>query len=228
MNKVRENLFRVKESIQAAALRSGREAQSVKLIVVTKHFDVEGIREVYELGERDFGENHVQELLEKTKLLPNDICWHLIGHLQTNKMKLVVGQAQWIHSVDSLKLACKLDGEGQQRNVKIHALVQCNTSREKSKFGLSPEGIHEFLGQASRFRFLDIQGFMTMAPLGAEERVLRKAFSDLRSIFENAKKFFPQFRWHHLSMGMTQDYEIAVEEGATMVRVGTAIFGERS
>jgi len=228
VNPVAHNLTRTRESIKAIASRVGRDSQSVKLVLVTKQVDVERIRIAYDLGERDFGENRVQELLGKASALPPDIRWHFIGRLQTNKVREVVGIAHLVHSVDSLRLAEKLEEEGRKSNMKISALIQCNTSGEQTKSGLAPEEIGKFLERAGDFGNIEFKGFMTMAPLGAKEEVVRKTFSELRKILESARKKSPRFAWEHLSMGMSQDYEIAIEEGATLVRIGTAVFGERN
>lgn len=228
MNPVAHNLSRIKESIKRAASRSGRGPQSVKLVLVTKQVEIEQIRAAYDLGERDFGENRVQELLEKASALPKDIRWHFIGRLQTNKAKLAVDAAHLIHSVDTLRLAEKLDEEGRKSNLKINALVQCNTSGEQTKSGFTPDEVENFLKRASDFGYIEFRGFMTMAPLGASEEVIRRTFGGLRNVLENARKKFPRFTWEHLSMGMSQDYEVAIEEGATLVRIGTAIFGAGS
>ena len=228
MNPVAHNLTRIKESIKRVASRSGRDPQSVKLVLVTKQIEIEQIRAAYDLGERDFGENRVQELLEKASALPKDIRWHFIGRLQTNKAKQVVGAAHLTHSVDTLRLAEKLDEEGRKSNLKIKALIQCNTSGEQTKSGFAPGEVENFLKRASDFSHIEFKGFMTMAPLGASEEVIRRTFGDLRNVLENARKKFPCFTWEHLSMGMSQDYEVAIEEGATLVRIGTAIFGAES
>ncbi len=189
---------------------------------------MERIRIAYDLGERDFGENRVQVLLEKASVLPRDIRWHFIGHVQTNKAKQIVGVAHLAHSVDSIRLAEKLNEECGKKNKRINALIQCNTSGEQTKSGLAPEKIGNFLERANDFENIEFKGFMTMAPLGAKEELIRRTFSELRKVFEKSRKKYPHFSWEHLSMGMSQDYEIAIEEGATLVRIGTAVFGERN
>ncbi|MBI4431805.1 MAG: YggS family pyridoxal phosphate-dependent enzyme [Candidatus Omnitrophica bacterium] len=228
MNPIAENLSRVRASIHAAALRSDRDPHKVKLVLVTKQVEIERMRLAYELGERDFGENRVQELVEKSGLLPKDVHWHLIGHLQTNKVKDAMGVSSLIHSVDGLRLAEKINLEAGKKNIKSEALIQCNTSGEAGKFGLPAGAVGPFLKQCSSFRNLVFRGFMTMAPFGAKAEVIRNSFGELRNILEHAQSRFPEYPLEHLSMGMSQDYEIAVEEGATLVRIGTAVFGQRN
>lgn len=204
-----------------------RLKQGVMLILVTKQVPVEAIMEAYQLGHRDFGENKVQEWLDKKEKLPKDIRWHLIGHLQTNKVKSVVGETELIHSVDSEKLAAAIDAEAKKKNLKVNCLIQVNTSGEQSKFGVSANELYHLAEFVSGCSHLVIKGLMTIGPLTEDKEKLRSSFQKLRELRDEMKNQFPSIHWNELSMGMSSDFEIAAEEGSTMVRVGTAVFGER-
>ena len=205
---LKENLDHVEEEIRKACERSGRSREEVTLIAVSKTKPVSMLEEAYGLGVRVFGENKVQELVEKYDALPEDIEWHMIGHLQRNKIKYIIGKAALIHSVDSLRLAEAIDKEAAKQNTAARILIEVNVAREESKFGLMPEAVPEFVDKVSEFAHLKVEGLMTIADI--------------------AKKNAHNTNMSVLSMGMTNDYQVAVEEGATMVRVGTGIFGERS
>lgn len=226
---LKENLDHVEEEIRKACERSGRSKEEVTLIAVSKTKPVSMLEEAYGLGVRVFGENKVQELVEKYDALPEDIEWHMIGHLQRNKIKYIIGKAALIHSVDSLRLAEAIDKEAAKQNTAARILIEVNVAREESKFGLMPEAVPEFVDKVSEFAHLKVEGLMTIAPFVENPEENRPIFAYLRKLsVDIAKKNAHNTNMSVLSMGMTNDYQVAVEEGATMVRVGTGIFGERS
>lgn len=226
---LKENLDHVEEEIRKACERSGRSREEVTLIAVSKTKPVSILEEAYGLGVRVFGENKVQELVEKYDALPEDIEWHMIGHLQRNKIKYIIGKAALIHSVDSLRLAEAIDKEAAKQNTAARILIEVNVAREESKFGLMPEAVPEFVDKVSEFAHLKVEGLMTIAPFVENPEENRPIFAYLRKLsVDIAKKNAHNTNMSVLSMGMTNDYQVAVEEGATMVRVGTGIFGERS
>ena len=217
---LKQNLEEIRASIARAAKRSGRKAEDVTLICVSKTVDAPTISCAYELGERVFGENRPQALTEKYPALPEDINWHLIGHLQTNKVKYVVGKAVLIHSVDSLHLAEEINSRAKKMGIVQNILLEVNISGEESKYGLTIEEIPTIIKSISTMENLCFKGFMTMAPLEAPKE-------EIRSIFSRAKELFDSYRpigAEVLSMGMSGDFEIAIEEGATHVRIGRSIF----
>ncbi len=205
----------------------------VQLLAVSKTKQPEQIKALYDLGQRDFGENYVQELLEKQSLLPNDIRWHFIGHLQTNKVKFLAPFVYMIHSVDSLKLLLEIDKHGAKNQRTIRCLLQIFIAREETKFGLNEEELDSLLvtvnqnRQDGRFGHSLIAGCMGMASLTDDKMRIREEFNHLHSIFEKIKKTFPNDPVDTLSMGMSSDYPVAIEAGSTMVRIGSLLFGER-
>jgi hypothetical protein len=205
----------------------------VQLLAVSKMKSVEEIRALYELGQRDFGENYVQELVEKQELLPKDIRWHFIGHLQTNKVKFLVPFIYMIQSVDSLKLLLEIDKHAAKNQRAIRCLLQIHIANEETKFGLNDEELDSLLltvnqnRQEGRFSHSTIAGCMGMASLTENKMQIREEFKHLHSAFEKIKTKFPTDPVDTLSMGMSSDYSIALEEGSTMVRIGTLVFGER-
>lgn len=225
---IRENIKQVENNIKEACGRSGRREEDVTLIAVSKTKPLELIQEAYDCGCRDFGENKAQELADKAGRLPDDIRWHMIGHLQTNKVKYVVGTAYMIHSVDSLRLAEAVSREAVKKSVRVKVLIEVNAAGEESKFGVSVREAEELVRQAAKLPNLDIQGLMTVAPFTEKREDNRKYFSALRQLsVDIMQKNIDNVNMNVLSMGMTGDYETAVEEGAVFVRVGTGIFGER-
>ena len=192
----------------------------VTLVCVSKFHTTDAIMEAYECGERNFGESRVQELLPKYEALPKDIRWHFIGHLQTNKVKYVVGKACLIHSVDSIHLAEAINEKAKKENLVQDILLEVNISGEESKYGLTIEQIPDIIKEIKSFKNIRFKGFMTMAPLFAPEDEIRAIFKTAHTLFEEYKKDGAEI----LSMGMSKDFEIAIEEGATHVRVGSAIF----
>lgn len=223
-----ENYREVEERIAAACERAGRKREEVTLIAVSKTKPVEDIEEIYSLGQRLFGENKVQELTAKEEVLPKDIKWHLIGHLQTNKVKYIVDKAELIHSVDSEKLAQMISKEAVKRGVTANILIEVNVAQEDTKFGLSVEDTPALVRSVAALPGIHICGLMTSAPFVADPEENRPVFRKLRQLSVDIEgEKIDNVSMSVLSMGMTNDYEVAIEEGATMVRVGTAIFGAR-
>lgn len=224
---VRSNLAAVRERIRESARRVGRNAEAVELVLVTKNVSMERIMEAYEAGERKFGENRVQELLEKKGLLPKDIEWHFIGHLQTNKVKALLPEVSLIHSLDSVRLAQELEARAASTKQSVPVLVQVNTSGEQTKFGAAPAELPEILRAVSERAHLELRGLMTIGPFTDEEAQVRGAFRLLASLRDECKGRGLK-GLEMLSMGMSHDFELAIEEGADLVRIGTAVFGERN
>ena len=226
---VTENLKKVEERIQAACLRSGRKREDVTLIAVSKTKPVELLREAYDSGIRYFGENKVQELCAKYEEMPSDIHWQMIGHLQRNKVRQVVGKAELIHSVDSLRLAEAIDKEAGKQGITARILLEVNMAKEDTKFGLMPEEVLDFTKEIVRFQNIRVEGLMTIAPFVADPEENRIHFANLRKLSVDIRKEkVNNVNMSILTMAMTKDYEIAIQEGATIVRVGTGINGERN
>lgn len=225
---LKENYSIVRENILKACEKAGRDPESVKLIAVSKTKPAEDIEEIYSLGQRDFGENKVQELSQKIEILPDDIKWHLIGHLQHNKVKYIIGKTELIHSVDSERLALTISKEAVKYNVTADVLIEVNVAGEESKFGVTTDETIELIEKISKLPGIHICGLMTIAPFVADPEENRPVFRKLRELsVDIADKKIDNVTMSVLSMGMTNDYMVAIEEGATLVRVGTAIFGER-
>lgn len=226
---VAENYREVLKNVRKACERSGRDIQEVTLIAVSKTKPVSMIREAMEAGARVFGENKAQELCEKYEELPKDLHWHMIGHLQRNKVKYVVEKAELIHSVDSLRLAEEISKEAVKKQVSAKILIEVNVAEEESKYGVRVEEAEELIRAAALLPNICICGLMTIAPYVADPEENRPIFRSLKKLAVDIKmKNIDNVSMGVLSMGMTGDYEVAVEEGATMVRVGTGIFGERN
>ena len=229
MSMVVENLAEVEKHVQEACARAGRSRDEVTLIAVSKTKPVSMIEELLPGGTRDFGENKVQELCEKYEVLPRDIRWHLIGHLQRNKVKYIVDKAYLIHSVDSLRLAETISEEGVKKGVTVPVLIEVNVAGEESKFGVTPEETEALVREIAKLPAIRIRGLMTIAPYVENPEDNRVHFSRLKQLsVDIGKKNIDNVSMNVLSMGMTGDYQVAIEEGATMVRVGTGIFGERN
>lgn len=225
---LKENLEYVEEKIQSACDKSGRAREEVCLIAVSKTKPVETLQEAYDLGVRVFGENKVQELVEKYDALPKDIEWHMIGHLQRNKVKYIIDKASLIHSVDSIRLAETIEKEAAKKNIVANILIEVNVAKEESKFGIAPEELDAFVDEIKNFSHIHVKGLMTIAPNVDNPEKNRSIFAHLKKLsVDITKKNAHNITMSILSMGMTNDYPIAVEEGATMVRVGTGIFGKR-
>ncbi|HIS31749.1 MAG TPA: YggS family pyridoxal phosphate-dependent enzyme [Candidatus Limivivens intestinipullorum] len=228
MVNIKENLKEVEANIQAACQKSGRSRRDVTLIAVSKTKPVSMIREAIEEGIAEFGENKPQELREKCDTLPENLHWHMIGHLQRNKVKYVVGRACLIHSVDSFALAEEISKEAVKKGLEMPVLIEVNVAGEESKFGVSPEETEDLIRRIAPLPGIKVRGLMTIAPFVENAEDNRPVFQKLRKLAVDIKsKNIDNVIMCDLSMGMTGDYQVAVEEGATMVRVGTGIFGER-
>lgn len=226
---LKENFQSVEARIQAACDRAGRSRKEVTLIAVSKTKPVEMLQTIYDAGSRDFGENKVQEMCDKIEQLPTDIRWHMIGHLQTNKVKYIVGRVSLIHSVDSLHLAQEIEKQAAKLDVIVPILIEVNIAEEESKFGIHKEETISLVRELAALPHIRIQGLMTIAPYVENPEDNRAYFRGIKQLsVDIARENIDNVSMDCLSMGMTGDYEVAIEEGATMVRVGTGIFGERN
>jgi len=226
---VKENLEKVKKNIDAACKHAGRDVKEVTLIAVSKTKPISMIEEAYENHTLDFGENKVQEIIEKYEQLPKEIRWHMIGHLQKNKVKYIVDKVALIHSVDSYELALVIQKEAKKKKVITPILIEVNVAKEDSKFGIYPEDTVALVERVSKLPNIRIDGLMTIAPFAENAEENRIYFKNLYKLYVDINvKNIDNVNMYVLSMGMTGDYQIAIEEGATMVRVGTGIFGNRN
>ena len=229
MMDLQENLQQVEANICKACENAGRKRSDVTLIAVSKTKPIEMLQTVYDLGARDFGENKVQEMCEKMEVLPKNIRWHMIGHLQRNKVKYIVGKVELIHSVDTYRLAEEINIQAKKQNVIVPILVEVNIAHEESKFGISAEDAILLVEEISKLENIRIKGLMTIAPYVENPEDNRLYFRKIKQLsVDITNKNIDNVFMEILSMGMTGDYEVAIEEGATMVRVGTGIFGERN
>ncbi len=229
MSMLLDNLKDVEERIQAACDRSGRKREDVLLVAVSKTKPVEMIEEVMTAGIVDFGENKPQELRDKYEVLPKNLRFHMIGHLQTNKIKYVIDRVVLIHSIDSIHLAEAVNAEAKKHNRIMPVLVEVNVAQEESKSGFLVEETENAIREIAKLSNIQVEGLMTIAPFVENAEENRQYFVKLRKLsVDIAAKNIDNVTMHHLSMGMTGDYGVAIEEGATMVRVGTGIFGERN
>lgn len=225
---IRENLQQVEENIAKACKAAGRQRSEVTLIAVSKTKPAALIEEAYKEGERDFGENKVQEINDKYPILPKDIKWHLIGHLQRNKVRYIMDKVSLIHSVDSVRLAEQIQAEAVKSGNDMDILIQVNVSGEDTKFGIKEQEAEDIIREIAKFPNIHIKGLMTIAPFTDIPETNRKYFKKLKQLSVDIKrKNIDNVTMDCLSMGMTGDYQVAIEEGATLVRVGTGIFGER-
>lgn len=235
LGKIPENYQRVLENIGRAAERSGRRPSDVRLVVVTKGHPIEAVRAVLEAGADCLGENYVEEAVDKILAISTEdrVEWHMIGHVQSRKASLVCEHFAWVHSLDSLKLARRLDHFAGELGRRLPVLMECNVSGEQSKYGWSAWRKEDWSKLLPEFEQivelpnLDVRGLMTMAPFLPDPEGARPYFERLRYLQDYLADRFPETKWDHLSMGMSGDYEVAVEEGATLVRIGTAILGPR-
>lgn len=226
--KIAENLFAVQNTIKTACQKAGRDVSEVTLLAVSKTKPISMLQEIYELGVRDFGENKVQELCEKQEAMDKDIHWHMIGHLQRNKVKQVIQRASLIHSVDTIRLAEQIEIEASKLDLYVPILIEVNMANEASKYGIHPEDAEAFVQKIAKFPHISIKGLMTIAPFVRDPEENRVHFHNLFQLsVDIRKKNIDNVSMDILSMGMTNDYCVAIEEGATIVRVGTGIFGER-
>lgn len=225
---LKENLAVVEQNICEACKRAGRAREEVTLIAVSKTKPVDMLQEVYDEGIRHFGENKVQELCGKVDELPDDIKWHMIGHLQRNKVKYIVDKVELIHSVDTYRLAEEINIQAKKKNIIVPILVEVNIAGEESKFGTSEEDAILLVEEISKLENIRIKGLMTIAPYVVDSEENRLFFRKIKQLsVDITNKNIHNVAMEILSMGMTGDYAVAIEEGATMVRVGTGIFGER-
>jgi len=227
MNSVSENLERVREQIARAAAKVGRAASDIQLVAITKTHPAERVSEAIEAGQNLFGESRVQEARAKIPELPSNLRWHLVGHLQKNKIRHALPLFEMIHSIDSLGLAQDINRIAEEEGMHPRVLLEVNVAGEGSKFGFSPDKLRDQMEELLALPRLSILGLMTIPPLAEESEASRKYFVQLRELRDRLQTEF-RVDLAQLSMGMTQDFPIAVEEGATLVRVGTAIFGERT
>lgn len=225
---LKDNLHEVQKNILEACKRSGRDPGEVTLIAVSKTKPVSMIEEIIAEDVVDFGENKPQELRDKYEVLPKNLRWHMIGHLQRNKIKYIIDKTCLIHSVDSLRLAEAIDQEAGRHDLVMPVLIEVNMAKEESKFGIMPEDTLAFVEQLSHFSHIQVNGLMTIAPFVDNPEDNRIHFRNLKKLYVDIKaKNIDNVNMCNLSMGMTGDYGVAIEEGATMVRVGTGIFGAR-
>ncbi len=217
------------DSVRRSAERAGRRADEIKIILVTKTIDEERIKAAWQAGAREFGENRVQELLAKKKNLSSEFRWHLIGHLQTNKVRQILGETVLILSLDRTELAVEIDSQARKLKIpKVPCLIQVNMAGEITKSGFKLDEVENFVKDFPLDSPVEIKGLMVIGPHTDKEPEIRKVFRKTRELRDNLKKRFSSRNWEILSMGMSGDYPIAIEEGATMIRVGTAVFGDRS
>ncbi len=229
MTMLKENLELVEKRISEACARAGRAREDVTLIAVSKTKPASVLREAYDLGVRDFGENYVQELSDKMETLPKDIRWHMIGHLQRNKVRFIAGKTELIHAVDSYRLAEEINIQAKKRRTTVPILIEVNIAGEASKFGISAEDTILLAEEIAGLENVRIKGLMLIAPYVSDPEENRVHFQKMKQLsVDIADKNIDNVSMEILSMGMTGDYTVAIEEGATMVRVGTGIFGERN
>lgn len=225
---LKENLAEVQSRVEQACKRAGRDVAEVTLIAVSKTKPVTDLQEIYNAGVRDFGENKVQEMCDKMEKMPKDINWHMIGHLQRNKVKYIVGNMALIHSVDSYRLAEEINIQAKKKGIVVPILVEVNIADETTKFGVSKEDAMELVRQIASLDALSIKGLMTIAPYVVDPEENRAYFRKIKELSVDIdNQNIDNVSMDILSMGMTGDFEVAIEEGATMVRVGTGIFGKR-
>lgn len=226
---IKENLAYVEEQIAKACQRVGRNREEVTLIAVSKTKPIHLIEEVIDFGIREFGENKVQEIMDKYEVIKTPVKWHMIGHLQRNKVKYIVDKVCLIHSVDSYRLAEMINQEAAKKGVNCDILIEVNIAKEDTKYGLMEEEVLPIIEQIAKLSNIKIKGLMTIAPYVENSEKNRVHFRNLRNLYVDIKsKNIDNVDMKILSMGMTNDYEVAIEEGATMVRVGTGIFGQRN
>jgi len=225
---IQSNLSEVEQNILDACKKSGRNREDITLIAVSKTKPVSLLEDAYNAGVRDFGENKVQEMCEKYEVMPKDISWHMIGHLQTNKVKYLIGKTALIHSVDSYKLACEIEKQAAKHDCIMDILIEVNIAEEESKFGLAEEEVIHLVKEIAKLPHVRIRGLMTVAPYVVDSEENRAFFRKIKQLSVDIdNQNIDNVSMDILSMGMTGDYMVAIEEGATMVRVGTGIFGER-
>jgi hypothetical protein len=226
---IKKNIAEVENVIAEECKKAGRNSDEVTLIAVSKTKPVEMLKEAYDYGCRDFGENKVQELVDKYEVMPKDIRWHMIGHLQRNKVKYIVDKVYLIHSVDSLRLAEEISKEAVKKNVNVNILIEVNVANEETKFGTTCEEVKQLVRNIAKLPNVCIKGLMTIAPYVENQEENRIYFNKLKKLaVDISNENIDNITMEILSMGMTGDYPVAISEGATYVRVGTGIFGIRN
>lgn len=229
MDNIQLNIANIKEEIKQTCHKCGRNPEDITLIAVTKTVDPERINYAVDCGVPNLGENKVQEIMDKYDAVSKNVNWHLIGHLQTNKVKYIIDKVSLIHSVDSTKLAEEISNRAKKNNITKDVLVQVNVAEEETKFGIGLEDAVNFVISVSEFDNIRVKGLMTIAPYMEDPEGVRPVFRQLKQKFDElAQMNLPNTEMKYLSMGMSNDYTIAIEEGANMIRVGTAIFGKRN
>ncbi len=225
---ISDNLKEIEENIRQVCIKAGRDEDAAKLIAVSKTHPASAVKEAYDCDIRDFGENKVQEIMDKYDVLPSDIRWHLIGHLQRNKVKYIIDKVYMIHSVDSVRLANQIQTEAEKADVHMNILIQVNIAEEETKFGLDTKELTQVVEEISKLDRVHIKGLMTIGPMTDNREEIRKVFKKLKQLSVDIQsKNIDNVSMSVLSMGMSGDYDIAIEEGSTYVRVGTSIFGQR-
>jgi pyridoxal phosphate enzyme (YggS family) len=227
---VAQNIADILKNVEASANKIGKGLEDITVIAVTKTVDSDRALKAYEAGLNNFGENRVQEFNNKYESLKNfNINWHIIGHLQTNKVKYIIGKVKLIHSLESISLAEEIDKRSKQNDLVTDVLVELNIAEEESKFGIKKENLIDFLKSIEGFENIKIVGLMTVAPFVEDKEEVRWVFKEMKQLYDTVSNMsFKNVHMKYLSMGMTNDYDIAIEEGANIVRVGTAIFGSRN
>ncbi|MBU5440369.1 YggS family pyridoxal phosphate-dependent enzyme [Tissierella sp. MSJ-40] len=226
---IKDNLLAIEENIEKALIKSGRKDDKVELIAVTKTIDVDRIQEAINLGITNIGENRVQELEKKIEVIGGKVDYHMIGHLQTNKVKYIVPKVKMIHSLDRLSLAKELNKRANMNSLTINALIEVNVAEEESKFGLKIQEVVPFIEEVLKFKNIRVKGLMTIAPYTENVESIRYVFKELYKLKEDiSRRNYENLSMDYLSMGMTNDYEVAIEEGSNMIRIGTGIFGTRN
>lgn len=226
---IQDNINRIEEKINKALVRAGREDEKVELIAVTKTLDIDRINEAIDAGIMNIGENRVQEFEQKYDFLKDKVACHMIGHFQTNKVKYLIGKTRLVHSLDRISLVKELDKRSKQNDIITEALIQVNIAEEETKFGLKQEEVLPFIEKVLEYKNIRVRGLMTIAPHTDDEKVLRNVFKTLSNLKRDiSRRNYENLSMDYLSMGMSNDFELAIEEGSNMVRIGSGIFGERN
>ncbi len=224
INKLKSNIINLKKEIENTCMRTGRSTGDITIIAATKYASPQQVKLIYDLGIKNFGENRADQLAEKYSVTKKDSIWHFIGHLQSRKIKTVVPLVEFIHSIDKISTLSKINGEAEKLNKRQKILIEVNISGEESKFGINPDDLYTFLKEALSFQNIEVAGLMTMAPLTDDFELIRGIFRKLRILRDKLREDFDNTELIELSMGMSNDYKVAIEEGATMVRIGSVIF----
>lgn len=226
---ISENIRLLKQRVHECALSCGRHPDEIQIIAVSKTVDIDRIHAAVDAGMLELGENRVQEMKDKIPQFGNDVHWHMIGHLQTNKVKYIAQSVHMIHSLDSLSLAAEIDRQAEKYNRVIDVLAQVNISGEASKSGIDPQDTDKFIQSLMPFKHIRVKGIMTIGPLNKNRSEIQKKFSEMNKIFIDIKrKNYDNIYMDFLSMGMSDDYDLAIAEGSNILRIGTAIFGRRN